>query len=157
MISYHQLGPTTYHNLSNVMISHDKRVAGFPNCFSFFPHLPPFPPSFFCFSQIFLKKEKSKEQMKNHKKKKIHIDFRNLKKIKVKKSLKMFKKMSQLTLSPIFCIVVFTRERCETKEVVRRDVEALWKCLCPAACAKQWIQPSLLTMTRARARTTHLV
>ena len=50
----------------------------------------------------------------------------------------------------IFCMVVFTRERCETKEVLRRDVEALWKSLCLAACAKQWRQPSLLAMTLMR-------
>ena len=58
--------------------------------------------------------------------------------------------MSQLTLSPIFCIVVFTRESREAEEVERRDVEALQKCLCPAACAKQWRQPSLLAMTLMR-------
>ena len=37
--------------------------------------------------------------------------------------------MSQVKLSPIFCIVVFRRERYETKEAVRLDVEAPEKCL----------------------------
>ena len=40
----------------------------------------------------------------------------------------------------------FHTKRCETKEVVRRDVEALWKCQCPAACAKKRREPSLLAM-----------
>ena len=37
MISYHKFGTSTYHTLSKVMISHDKRVAVLPNSFfSFF-------------------------------------------------------------------------------------------------------------------------
>ena len=57
--------------------------------------------------------------------------------------------MSQGKLSPIFCIVVFRRERCETKEAVRKDAEAPWKCPCPA-CASQWRQQSLSAMTHMR-------
>ena len=39
--------------------------------------------------------------------------------------------------------MVFRRERYETLEAVRLDVEAPQKCLCLAACAGQWRQPSL--------------
>ena len=35
MISCHKLGTTTYHNVSKVMISYNKRVAVFPICFFF--------------------------------------------------------------------------------------------------------------------------
>ena len=57
--------------------------------------------------------------------------------------------MSQGKLSPIFSIVVFRRERCETKEAVRKDAEAPWKSPCPA-CVSQWGQPSLSAMTHSR-------
>ena len=36
MISYHKLGTLTYHTLSKVMISYDKRVAVLPNSFFLF-------------------------------------------------------------------------------------------------------------------------
>ena len=97
MISYHKLGTITYHNLSNVMISHDKRVAVFPNSFSSPSHLPPLPPlpsPLFVFLKVVLlkKKEKRKTREKKErftKKKKINTQkFR-----KVLKSLKKFEKV----------------------------------------------------------------
>ena len=46
-------------------------------------------------------------------------------------------------LPSIYCVVVLRRERYETKEAVRRDVEAPQKCRCLAACASQRRQSSL--------------
>ena len=36
MISFHKLGTSTYHTLSKVVTSYDKRVAVLPNSFFFF-------------------------------------------------------------------------------------------------------------------------
>ena len=48
MISYRKFGTFTYHTLSKAMISHDWRVAVFPNSFSFLSFL-----FFFFFSWAF--------------------------------------------------------------------------------------------------------
>ena len=58
--------------------------------------------------------------------------------------------VSQGILLQILWIVVFGRERHQTKDSVSLDVEAPQKCQCPAACASQWSQSSPSAMTHMR-------